>query len=150
MISVITEIDFSDFWSWNSYYHNWESLIITENYWTSHNTNENLWTSLKMSENRWISMKIDCHLWKCLNIAEHIWKSVNITENVRTALNIFENLWSSLKMPEYHAKSLTTTVWTLKRSEKLCWRSSLPIGLRSKFCQLRMNYIYEKSNRKRK
>ena len=64
MISVNT-----DFQSWNSCYQNWESLVITENYWASPNTCENIWTLLKMSGNCWIYMKISGFLWKCLNIA---------------------------------------------------------------------------------
>ena len=129
----------------------WSLLKITEHCLT----HENIWTLLKMSENRRRSMKISGHLWKCLNIAEHLWKSLNITENVWellwTSMKISGHLWKGLNIAGQLGKSLLvsenvwnslkTTISTLKRSENLCWRTSLPIGLRPMFCRLFMNYI---------
>ena len=58
MISVITEYEFSDSQSWNSYYQSWEYVVFIEKYWTSPNTYEILLILLKMSENRWTPMEI--------------------------------------------------------------------------------------------
>ena len=53
-------------------------------------------------------------------------------------------------MSEYYGKPLKTTISTLKQSENLYWCSSLPNGLQPMFCRLSMNYIEEKSQRKKK
>ena len=112
IIIVFTEWDFSHSHSWNSYFHSWKSLLITQNYLTTLKTHENLLTLLKMSQNHWTSMKYSGSLWKNLNITEHLRKSLVISKNIRLSLTTSDTTVSTLCISETVSKYLKKTAGT--------------------------------------